>query len=205
MVPTVCLMLKAPVPGEVKTRLAVDLGAEAAATVYRTLVEKQLSSLPKGWAAWIFVSPPEAIDEMRGWLGTRYRYAGQCEGDLGCRLAEAGRQISGDGSQAILYLGGDCPYLGSAELEGVAALLDEHEAIIWPTADGGYCLLATRGCLPGLFERVPWSTASTCRTTIERAREQGVRLHVMDSPLEDVDDIGALQRAFSSGSIKSRG
>ena len=39
--PVVLAMLKAPRAGDVKTRLARDLGAEPAATIYRRLVELQ--------------------------------------------------------------------------------------------------------------------------------------------------------------------
>jgi len=204
MTPTVCLMVKAPDPGKVKTRLAVDLGQNEAAEVYRTLVEKQVSSFPGGWPVWVFVAPGAALESMRDWLGAEYRYVVQSDGDLGKRLSEAGRQISDAGSESIVYVGGDCPYLDEGRLREVADQLERHQAVIWPTEDGGYCLLATRGWIPGLFDRVPWSSSSTCQTTIERAREQGVDLQIMPSPLEDVDDVGALQRAFSSGNIKNR-
>lgn len=92
-VPTVSLMLKAPIVGKVKTRLAASVGAERAALIYRRLVEHQVRSIPCHWPIHVCFSPAGALFEMREWLGPKLEYFPQCEGDLGDRLMRAAEQL----------------------------------------------------------------------------------------------------------------
>ena len=56
----ICMILKAPRAGTVKTRLARDIGVERATLVYRTMVERQAKAIPPGWNVSVHFSPPDA-------------------------------------------------------------------------------------------------------------------------------------------------
>jgi len=55
---TVCLLLKAPRSGTVKTRLARDIGSQQATMIYRALVEHQARAIPEGWDVTVHFAPP---------------------------------------------------------------------------------------------------------------------------------------------------
>ena len=91
----ICMMLKAPRVGTVKTRLAREIGVERATLAYRAMVEHQARAIPPGWNISVHFSPPDAGEEMEAWLKPTLpasaRFVPQCDGDLGRRLAAAVR------------------------------------------------------------------------------------------------------------------
>ncbi|MGF1657405.1 MAG: TIGR04282 family arsenosugar biosynthesis glycosyltransferase [Verrucomicrobiales bacterium] len=193
------LMLKAPIPGLVKTRLAADLGDPAMACgIYRLMVERQLKEIQV--AAHIHFAPPDQKHLMREWLGSDHQYTAQCEGDLGDRLYYAWEQTPAD---AVFFLGGDCPAMTYAMLSRCRDLIEKKDVVLVPARDGGYCLLGIRGIDPKpLFTEIPWSTERVLGCTLQRcsANQWSVGL---THYLEDVDDRGSWQRALAAGHLKS--
>ncbi|HAT18725.1 MAG TPA: hypothetical protein DCS85_01080 [Verrucomicrobiales bacterium] len=196
------LFLKEPLPGEVKTRLAATLGAEQAVVVYRAMVRlllMQLSGLEQCHLRFCYTSD-DAHDAIRFWILTEIMEApeiklnledidfrAQGEGDLGARLTRAARQAFQEGYQKVAFIGSDCIEISSRWIQAAFAQLnDTHDAVIGPTPDGGYHLLAMQRDLPALFDGIPWSTSITCRVTTERAAEEGISLYKLP-PLPDID------------------
>lgn len=195
----VCLMLKAPRPGLVKTRLARDIGFEEATKAYLQLVEHQMRALPAEWDVHIAFSPPDAASEMREWLGSRPNYFPQCDGDLGDRLAQAAQSIA----EPLIFLGGDCPELTTSRLEAAAAAMESAGIVIWPALDGGYCLLGINKFFPAIFQGIAWGTETVFHETLARI-PANVSVRQMSPSLEDVDDLPSWQRALASGCMRTR-
>lgn len=199
MTPTVALMLKAPVPGRVKTRLAADIGEEEACLAYRRLVEHQIGQIPVGWRIEVHVDPPDAGAVMQAWLGSRPVYVPQPEGDLGVRLTAALNQGATAGTGPVgrfplIFLGGDCPYLDEAALAEAAKSLESHEVVLGPAVDGGYVLIGMNKPHPELFQGIEWSTERVLGQTLERARRAGLSVALLPER-EDVDDLASWNRA----------
>lgn len=193
----VCLMLKAPRGGFVKTRLARDIGGIDAVKAYRRLVETQIASLPENWVVHIAFTPNDAGDEMREWLGADYHYFAQCDGDLGARLVHSARCLD----VPLIFLGGDCPALNRARLLDAAESMKSADIVIWPAEDGGYCLLGFQTLIPEIFTGITWGTDKVFNETLERI-PVGVSLCVMTPPLEDVDDLASWERALATGCMQ---
>lgn len=193
MTPTVVLMLKAPVPGRVKTRLAADIGGEQACLVYRRLVEHQAGQIPADWRVEVHFDPPGALDSMQAWLGPRPVYVPQPEGDLGVRLS-AVLDRGPAGRFPLIFLGGDCPHLNAPVLAEAAKLLESHEVVLGPAVDGGYVLIGMNAPHPELFQGIAWSTEHVLRQTLERAEAAGLSV-VLLPEMEDVDDLASWKRA----------
>lgn len=205
MIPTAALMLKAPVPGRVKTRLAAaeGIGPEAACAAYRRLVEWQLARIPADWHVVVHHDPADAGSRMRDWLGERPRFRPQPGGTLGDRM-RAVMEAHDFSSGPLVYLGGDCPYLGDEVLQRVACSLEAHPVVIVPACDGGYVLLGLRAPFPELFDGIDWSTERVLAQTLERLRAAGREACVFPA-LEDVDDAGSWQRAENWMAAQSGG
>lgn len=187
-------MLKAPRPGLVKTRLAADVGAEAALQIYKQLAEHQVRQFPPGWPSEIHFTPADALEEMHAWLGAGHQYIAQGEGNLGERLLRAAGNRDAECGKGIIFLGADCPGVTDALLRECSAQLQHHDAVIGPARDGGYYLLAIKKLEPRIFEEIDWSTDRVLEQTLSRLREMQWS-HSMLPEQEDVDDAGSWERS----------
>jgi uncharacterized protein len=191
--PVVIAMLKAARLGTVKTRLAEEIGQEAAVRVYRRLVVRQMAAVPADWRVEVHFTPADAGDAMRAWLGSRHGYFPQSEDDLGARVQTAIDGAFSRGAPAVLVIGGDCPELDTALLRQAADALSGQDLVLGPTVDGGYYLIGMRGRQPGLFSDMPWSTSAVFEETMKRVQALGLTVEKLPR-LYDVDTADDLRR-----------
>ena len=166
-----------PVAGEVKTRLAAALGAEAAATIYRELIDATFTYAVAARAQRIVGAielwcTPDPASPFFIELAARHgasRHA-QGEGDLGDRMSAALADALAR-AHAALLIGTDCPTLGVAGLAAAAAALDHADVVLGPAEDGGFVLVGAR--VPIRFDGVRWSTGHTLADTRESFETRG--------------------------------
>jgi rSAM/selenodomain-associated transferase 1 len=186
----IILFVKDPQPGRVKTRLAAAVGEAEAAAIYKQLVEAVCRVIPQDCNVEIFYDPPEKRVFIESWLRTRLparvRFFAQTAGDLGVRMAQAFAEVFTEGARKVAIIGSDCVELCAATFGEAWRALDTHDCVIGPSHDGGYYLLGLTAPRPRLFEGVAWSSATTLRDTLARARELGVSVHLLPE-LHDVD------------------
>ena len=175
--PTVHLFARFPSPGVAKTRLIPRIGADGAAIVHRTLVERTVATVAAAGLPLVVQTTGAPAAQFSDWLGD-VRLAEQGEGDLGERLARVP-------APAIL-LGADIPGLTPAHLLAAAEALHDRSVAIGPASDGGYYLLAYREPVPFLFDDMPWGTDAVCGETRRRLEARGLNAHVL-STLDDCD------------------
>jgi rSAM/selenodomain-associated transferase 1 len=189
------IFAKAPVPGQVKTRMVPALGAEAAAALAARLLRHavrqalaaaigpvELCAAPaRSHPLWKGLGLPEALE-----------WSEQGMGDLGERLARASRRVLERGER-VLLIGGDCPELDASRLQAAAAALGSHEAVLIPAADGGYVLLGLTRFAAAAFEAIPWSSERVAALTLQRLEGLAWRTAVLPG-LADVDVPADLQR-----------
>ena len=197
MKPTrIVIFAKAPVPGRVKTRLIPVLGEIGAARLAHRML---LATIAEAEAAGLSnpelcATPHHADCEWLPFLPDGgIRYSDQGEGNLGERLGRAANRVIGDG-EAILLIGTDCPALDRDKLRAAAAALLTNDAVIHPTADGGYALLGLRRFDGSLFEGIAWSSPTVATETISRIEALGWSLFIGET-LRDVDVPADLEAA----------
>ena len=192
---TVCLFVKSPRLGEVKTRLACDIGAARATVIYRALVEHQAAEIPVDWRAAVYFAPSNAREDMKIWLAPQLqngtRFVPQCDGDLGRRLVTAVRREFDNGSERVYLIGGDCPALSRDYFDEADRALSDNDIVLGPAQDGGYVLLATKGPHEILFRDIDWSTPAVLQQTLAAARRQTLSVCLL-RPLIDIDDATSL-------------
>lgn len=177
----IVVFLKPPTPGLVKTRIAVDLDPEAAAAIYRVLLEHTLKVVAEAAAeaegaveVELRVSPDTAVAEL-GWaMRPGWRLVGQGDGDLGARLQRATAEALAQGARQVVVVGSDCPGLEAEDFAVATRALTEHAVVVGPAEDGGYWLIGVRAPQPQLFENIPWSTARVLPMTRERLQAAGL-------------------------------
>lgn len=178
----IVIFAKAPVAGQVKTRLIPALGAEAAADLAAAMLDATCrEALAAG------VGPVElCLATHPDWTGRPpdgVEATDQGEGDLGERLWRAARRAG----TPLLLIGTDCPQLDRQRLRTAAQRLRDHDALLHPAADGGYALLGLNRLDPALFEAMPWSTDAVAAETIARIAALGWSVHIGET-LRDIDE-----------------
>ena len=185
LVPTAALvvMAKEPLPGRVKTRLCPPLEhAQAAA-----LAEASLADTLRAAASTATHRRVVVLDGSPGpWLPPGFEIIAQRGTGLAERLANA----TSDVGEALLFVGMDTPQL-TAELLGCALtrLADPAvDAVLGPTADGGYWTIGLQDPDARAFDDVPMSSDGTGAAQLARLTALGLRTARLEE-LRDVDTI----------------
>lgn len=181
--PTLFVMVKAPVAGRVKTRLARVIGTPEALRFYRTATAALLRRVGRDprWRTVLAVAPDVAATQ-RFWPADIAR-VGQGSGDLGARMQ---RLFDRNAGAPSVIVGSDIPGIRRRHVAQAFRALGTHEIVFGPADDGGYWLVGARGRprLPNLFENVRWSTEHALADTRANA---GDFVGFLER-LSDVDD-----------------
>lgn len=190
----IIIFAKAPLPGFAKTRLIPALGATGAAELAQRMLLNTLREAVAADIGTVELCVAPAIHDV-AWrdisLPAGIEISDQGEGNLGARLARAAERALGNAEQ-VLLIGTDCVEMSGVLLREAAQALQEHDAVIHCTADGGYALLGLRQFSPILFGDIPWSTAAVSSMTLARIGQLGWSVHV-GQMLHDVDEPQDLQ------------
>jgi len=208
----VAVFAKAPVPGEVKTRLVPALGEQGAAALHQALVTCAIeTAVGAGIGPVELWCAPDADHPFFAECGRRYGVTlmHQGGGDLGGRMQRAFEALLRESGRALL-VGSDIPamtpdYLRAAD----AALAEGYDAVLGPAEDGGYVLIGLSRVDAGLFENIRWSVLDVLAVTRSRIARLGWR-HLELPTLWDVDRPEDLQRErvrelFDSAPMAPRG
>jgi len=197
----ICVFAKLPVAGQVKTRLIPQLGSDGAADLALALLEDtwtSLAALP--WArpilAFTEADPPTSLPGAEVW--------GQGDGDLGARLARMFLRALQDHPCAIA-VGSDSPGLPTRIWAEARDALAQSDAVLGPSADGGFYLLGLHRCPADLFSEIPWSVPTTCAVTLQRLKAAGFTVHLLETWF-DVDtaaDLQTLRSLLGTGRIQA--
>jgi rSAM/selenodomain-associated transferase 1 len=196
----IAVFARAPIAGEVKTRLIPRLGAEGAASLQKALTERALrTALAAGvgrvslWC-WPDENHPAFAVYAKDLDVSLFPQRGA---DLGARMLAAFEELCGGGPAIVV--GTDCPALTPRELRSASeGLAHGYDAVVIPAADGGYVLLGLRRPEASLFVAMPWGSSDVMAES--RSRLQQARLRWLELPcFWDVDRPEDLDRLEASG------
>ena len=183
------IFAKAPKPGLAKSRLIPALGEEGAAALARRMLIKAVTEAASAGIGQVEICVTPFDDET--WtelpMPREIERSDQGEGDLGARMARAAARVTG-GGESVILIGTDCPGLDAAYLNDFAGRLQEKDAVLAPTADGGYAAIGLHRFAPLIFEGMDWGTDSVAYETLRRLRKLGWStdltrmLHDIDTP-----------------------
>ena len=188
----IMVFAKAPIAGEVKTRLCPPLSFEQAAQLHQRMIRHTLNT-----ASLADLGPVElycAPDMTHDFFADCRRdfhilLKAQAIGDLGVKMQTA----LSDARRTIL-IGTDCPSITPDYLRQAAAALTTENAIVFgPAEDGGYGLIGVNGATPNIFSGIPWGSADVMKSTRNILSATG-RVWRELKPIWDVDRPEDLQR-----------
>lgn len=194
------VFLKAPLPGQVKTRLAAGVGKEVALAAYRAMAANVLDAADaSGLPTTIHFAPAGELAAVEDLCGQARHFRPQAAGDLGARMAVALTEAFAEDARAALLVGSDLPLVTGDLLAQAATRLATADAVLGPASDGGYYAIGfTRaGFCPDVFVGMPWSTPEVGARTRAVLRAAGRRLALLPE-LPDCDDAADLLRLAAS-------
>jgi hypothetical protein len=181
------LFAKAPLPGQVKTRLAPELSLAQAAELYEAMLRDILDQhatqrsfdlalwfTPQGERPWFERAAPPGV-----------RLLPQIGESLAARMAELFRSHEAEGYDRIVLRGTDSPTLPLARVDEAFAALERADLVLCPDRDGGYNLIGLRARCDALFA-LELSHAGVLTQTLAKARQLGLRADLLPAH-HDVD------------------
>ena len=191
----ILIFVKYPTDGKIKTRLAQDLGGLIVREIYKRFVEDLVDMLDGlGVDVEIFFDPPDARQQFGQWLGSERKFLAQAGDDLGQRMRNAFLHAFSKDYKRVVIIGSDSPDLPSGFIERGLERLNDNDAVVGPSSDGGYYLIgfSDEGFLNEAFEDILWSSEDVCRVTIEKLDKHKRKLDVLEQ-WHDVDTLEDLK------------
>lgn len=164
------IFAKAPIPGQVKTRLIPTLGAVGAADLHKALVQHLLQKF-------------HTLFTLQLWCTSEHPFFQSCQtqfnislhlqvgNDLGQRMAYA---LGKEG--ATVLIGSDCPTLSVSHIQEAFVALKQG-IVLTPAEDGGYVLIGMQTLTPELLNNIPWGTSQVLKVTRNRLRDLSMQWH----------------------------
>jgi rSAM/selenodomain-associated transferase 1 len=191
------MFVRFPGQGRVKSRLAKDMGEEAARNLYRRFVEDLSERFSKeAYKLRIAFHPADKEREMREMLGAEFSYIPQTGEDLGERMKLAFLRCFSEGARFVVLIGSDIPDLPVRIVDEAFRALDKYEAVIGPSVDGGYYLIGFREDTLNrdVFTGLPWGAETVFQETMNILHTASARVHVLPvwRDIDEHEDIAAL-------------
>ena len=158
---------KLPVPGRVKTRLALDLGSEIASRFAAAMLVDRVSNLLSIKALRVFCGDREDASLFFPYLSKtgsrslsvkariegrdsrsdvkRWYYRDQGSGSLGQRLCISMTDALCFAKNGVVLVGSDAPAQKECDIQAAFDHVNSGETVLQASSDGGFCLLGLPG------------------------------------------------------------
>jgi rSAM/selenodomain-associated transferase 1 len=195
---TVLVLAKAPVPGQVKTRLCPPATPGEAARIAAASLLDTLDATRGRCTVVALVgslADAERRAEVRAALA-RCRVVPQRGATFAARLVAAHADAGGNGP--VIQLGMDTPQLDAALLDEAGRALGSCDAVLGPARDGGWWALGVHDPRHArVLAGVPMSTPDTGALTLHALHAAGLRVTLLPE-LSDVDTMEDAERVAAA-------
>ena len=195
---------KAPIAGQVKTRLTPELTTIQAATVHQHLSKRIINQLSKFKLCplQLWCSPNENhlfFQQLK--IDYNLSLQIQSTGDLGQRILNAINSGLND-YQQVLLIGCDCPSFNKQDfINAIKALKQEVDVVIAPTEDGGYSLIGMKQSQISLFENMTWGHSKVLKATLIKIEQQNLSYHLLRQQW-DIDTAEDWRRYYQQNGLQ---
>ena len=163
----VLIFTRNPELGKVKSRLAKDVGENAALAIYKFLLnhtKNVTQNLLVDKQVWY----SENVTENDIWDAKIYdKYEQLQVNDLGKRMEQAFKLGFERGYEKIVIIGSDLYDIEGRDFYKAFEALNSNEAVIGPAADGGFYLLGMKRMIPEVFENKNWGNDTVLKSTLK--------------------------------------
>ncbi len=182
--------------GEVKTRLAAEIGDQRASEIYRGFLNALVRRLRSAGDRRVIAFTPRANQtDFASLAGGDWSLVPQAVGDLGCRMSHFFHSTLARYNGSVVLIGSDSPTLPVEYVNRAWELLREVPAVLGPSRDGGYYLIGMSRPIPCVFTDIAWGSSEVWEQTVSRLRESGCAFASLPIwyDVDELDDLRALQ------------
>ena len=192
----VLVFAKAPVEGEVNTRLIPDIGVQAATRLQHDLLHQRLLMLTKAnLCAVTLMCAPDKNHACFVSCEKKYTItlSAQSGADLGERLLN-GINSALEQYKFCIVIGTDAPALDEIMIKQAIDKLHEGKAVVFvPAEDGGYVLVGLQQRHDYLFQHITWGSDQVMQQSRDVLEKHGIPYQAL-ATCWDVDRLEDYQR-----------
>lgn len=208
---SIIVMTRVPYPGATKTRLMPHLTPQQCVELHAAFLNDLKTKLEILSAFDIdihFAIAPEHSDSIHASLipdlGTHFHQRGDT---LGERMQHALKTVLEVSSQPdvdrpyerrVILIGSDIPQITVEDMKNALSALENHDAVIAPTLDGGYWLIGMKSLHSHLFEEMHnWGGDNVFESTITSLASKGLT-YFTGTCYQDVDTFDDIKALYES-------
>lgn len=147
---------------------------------------EELEKLCSEVDVFIFYSEIDNKDNILNWVKRDFYYYEQFGNNLGEKMFNAFETVFKKEYTKAIIIGTDVPDINSDIIKNAFLVLDNYNAVISPSKDGGYSLLGLKQNYKFLFENIQWSTNSVYYNTSLKMKQNNVNCKKLEI-LDDID------------------
>ncbi len=199
---------KAPIMGQVKTRLIGALTSEQATELYVCFLQDTFAMMEavqderEQLSLVLCYTPADELEAFEAADLDGCLMLAQHGQDLGERLQNCFADLFAAGFHSIVILGADSPTLpDEIVVEAFDRLTEPGAVVIGPSTDGGYYLVGLNQSQPELFRQIKWGSETVLAQTQTRAAELKLSISLLPE-WSDVDtpaDLTTIQEQIAAG------
>ena len=189
------LFAKAPIAGEVKTRLQPEVSPENSARFQDALIKDSIFMISKinNVEKFLYFLPEDKKYLFEKFTdGLSFQLKCQNGVDLGEKMKNAFHDLFNKGFSRVVIIGTDSPTLPKEYVNKAFIELNEASLVIGPSVDGGYYLLGFKEKVSPVFSPVEWGSNKVLLQTEELIKKHNLKLSLL--PVHyDIDTIENLR------------
>lgn len=191
------LFTRVPEPGKTKTRLQPTLSAEECVKLH-TAILKDVAAACGTVNADLFVcftGPDRAPASFSALFPEGTAFFPQAGEGLGVRMERALRDVLEQGYRSALLFGSDVPEIEAEDLNSAFRILEQRDAVLGPTTDGGYWLIGLNAPSGAPFDVKEYSTDSVLTNTLDSMKAAGLTVGTVRerSDIDTPEDLNAFR------------
>ncbi len=206
------ILAKYPRAGQVKTRLAVSIGVEAATSLYSAFLADLAPRFMHGNQrcgfdiCWVYTPDTPEFERMLANLcalpqSSQITFVGHAASNLAEHQVKQLQWAAGAGYQQAVIITTDTPHLSRTRVDDAFERLNDHDVVIGPCVDGGYYLLGVCQYWQ-VLDQVEMSTGHVTNDVIRNAQAAWLSVSLLE-PMLDIDnehDLNAFVSLMESSS-----
>jgi uncharacterized protein len=173
----IIIMTKIPRAGNVKTRLQPYLSPEQSAELATAFLQDAEEKARKVCDKTIIAfAPPDEKNVLLNLISSENIFVAQNGKDLGERMFNAFEFAFENDSDSVIMIGTDSPSFPAEFIEQAFEFLENSDAVLGESEDGGYYLIGLKTLRKEIFENVEWSSPETFVQTVRNIEKCGLDL-----------------------------
>ena len=183
----VILFTRVPEPGKTKTRLMPDYTPEECAAIHTGFLNTIAFEAGNVYADLrVYATPSVEDPSFRSLFPGNAEFFLQEGADLGERMERALTETLEAGYDFAVLVGTDLPELTAEDFRCAFRILEQRDAVLGPTGDGGYWLIGLKAPSHAPFGPKEYGTDSVFEQTLSGLRSAGLTVGTVRT-LDDVD------------------